>query len=134
MTMSNSGDCLTLDLDTCPCGGNTLDKLIQPALLAVLAEETAHGYRLAERLGELPICGGQKPDLSGIYRALKSMEAAGLVVASWDLSDTGPAKRLFRITPAGRQCLTHWIDTLQQYRKHINALLKTVRKAAAHDC
>lgn len=127
--MSNTGDHLTLDLDSCPCGGGTLDKLLQPAVLALLGEGPLHGYKLAERLGEMPICGGRKPDLSGIYRSLKWMEQKGLVVSSWDLSESGPARKLFRITPAGQQCLAHWVDTLEQYRKHINVLLKTVRKA-----
>jgi len=131
MTMSNTGDPLTIDPGTCPCGGGTLDKLVQPAVLAVLGEGPLHGYKLAERLGEMPICGGRKPDLSGIYRSLKWMEGKGLVVSSWDLSQSGPARRLFRITPAGQQCLVHWIDTLEQYCKHINVLLKTVRKAIA---
>ena len=127
--MSTTSDRLTLDLDTCPCGGATLDKLIQPAILALLAEGPLHGYKLADRLGEMPICGGRKPDLSGIYRSLKWMEGNGLVVSSWDLSESGPARRLFRITPAGEECLTHWIDTLEQYRRNIHVLLNTVRKA-----
>jgi len=118
-------------MDTCPCEGNTLDKLIQPAILAVLAEAPLHGYKIAERLGEMPICGGRKPDVSGIYRFLKWMEKNGYVVSSWDLSDTGPAKKSFRITPAGEDCLARWIETLERYRNQINALLKTARKSLA---
>ena len=129
--MSSTRVRLALDLDTCPCGGGTLDKLIQPAVLAVLAEGPLHGYGLAERLGQMPICGGRKPDLAGIYRCLKAMETNGLVIPSWDLSGTGPAKKTFRLTPAGEECLAHWIETLEQYYRGINALLKTARKAIA---
>lgn len=121
----------TKDMDTCPCEGGTLDKLIQPAILAVLGEGPLHGYKLAERLGEMPICGGRKPDASGIYRFLKWMEKNGYVVSSWDLSETGPAKKSFRITPAGEECLARWIETLERYRNQINALLKTARKSLA---
>jgi PadR family transcriptional regulator PadR len=127
--MSSTRSGLALDLDTCPCGGGTLDKLIHPAVLAVLAEGPLHGYRLAERLGQMPMCGGRKPDLAGIYRCLKAMETNGLVISSWDLSGTGPAKKTFRLTAAGEECLAHWIETLEQYRRGINALLKTARKA-----
>ena len=42
-----------------------LGKLVQPAILAVLGEGRLHGYKLAERLGEMPIRGERKPDLSG---------------------------------------------------------------------
>ena len=55
-----------LDLAECPCTGGTLDRLIQPAILLVLGEGPAHGYRVAERIGEMPSFAGQKPDVSGI--------------------------------------------------------------------
>jgi DNA-binding PadR family transcriptional regulator len=104
--------------------------LIQPAILVVLAEGPLHGYRLAGRIGAMPGWAGQKPDVSGIYRFLKAMQRKGLVVCSWDLSDTGPAKKSYQITPAGRRCLRRWIKTLQEHRAAIAALLKTARKAA----
>ena len=42
------------DLLNCPCAGVTLDKLIRPAILAVLADEAMHGYQVAERIREMP--------------------------------------------------------------------------------
>jgi len=120
-----------IDLGTCPCGGGTLDKLIQPAILAVLAKGPLHGYKLAERIGGMPLFGGRKPDVSGVYRALKAMESKDLVVASWDLSDSGPARKSYRLTEAGEQCLSRWIETLERYRQGITVLLKTARTAVA---
>ncbi len=119
-----------VDLQRCPCAGTTLDKLIQPAILAVLAEGPLHGYRLAERIGGMPGFAGQKPDVSGIYRFLKAMQRNGFVVSSWDLSEAGPAKKCYQITPAGRCCLRRWLKTLQQHREAVTALLRVVRKAA----
>ena len=116
---------------TCPCTGGTLDKLIQPAILAVLAKGPLHGYKLAERIGGMPLFKGRKPDVSGVYRALKAMEGKDFVVASWDLSDSGPAKKSYRLTEAGEQCLFRWIETLEQYRQGITVLLKTARAAVA---
>ena len=120
-----------LALETCPCTGGTLDKLIQPAILAVLAKGPLHGYKLAERIGRMPLFRGQKPDVSGVYRALKAMESKDLVVSSWDLSENGPAKKSYRLTEAGGQCLFRWIETLKQYRQGITVLLKTARAAVA---
>lgn len=119
------------DWDDCPCAGRTLDKLIHPAVLVVLAEGPLHGYRLAERIGESFTFGGQRPDASGVYRSLKTMEAKGLVASSWTLSDTGPAKRSYQLTPAGERCLQQWITTLEEYRDGITTLLKAARKAVA---
>ena len=117
------------DFVMCPCEGQTLDRLIQPAILVVLAGGPPHGYRLVERIGKMPGFSGQKPDASGVYRFSKTMERKELVAASWNISDTGPAKKSYRITPAGRQCLT-WIQTLDNYRRGITGLLGAARKAA----
>jgi DNA-binding PadR family transcriptional regulator len=117
--------------DECPCAGRTLDKLIQPAILAVLAEGPLHGYRLVARVGEIALVGGQPPNASGVYRFLKTMESRGLVASSWTLSDSGPAKRSYQLTAAGEVCLQHWITTLEEYRVGIGSLLKVARKAVA---
>jgi PadR family transcriptional regulator, regulatory protein PadR len=114
----------------CPCTGGTLDRLLQPAILAILASGPLHGYRLAERIGSLPGFTGPKPDVSGVYRFLKSMERKGLVVSTWSLSESGPAKKSYEITAAGRQCLREWVNTLAKYREGIGVLLKLARKAA----
>ena len=116
---------------TCPCDGDTLDKLVHPAILAILGKGPAHGYRLAEEIGSTPLFGGRKPDVSGVYRALRSMEDTDLVTASWDHSQSGPARKSYRLTEAGRQCLLRWTETLQQYRRGITALLKTAQTALA---
>ncbi|MBN1588597.1 MAG: PadR family transcriptional regulator [Pirellulales bacterium] len=114
----------------CPCSGVTLDKLIQPAILAVLSEQPAHGYRIAERIGQMPNFAEHKPDVSGVYKTLKSMDAKGLVVSSWDTPGTGHAKRLYKIAPAGRTCLARWVETLDDYLAAVAAVLKIARKAA----
>jgi DNA-binding PadR family transcriptional regulator len=114
----------------CPCVGSTLDKLLQPAILAVLADGPIHGYRLAERLGTLSGFAGQKPDTSGIYRHLKAMEGRGLVAFSWNAPTAGPAKRIYRITREGQRCLARWVQTLEEYRNRITSLLATARNAA----
>ncbi len=114
---------------TCPCTGATLDRLVQPAILAALTEGDMHGYLLAERISRMPGLSDEKPDVSGIYRFLKKMEAAGLVASSWDAGDKGHAKRLFGITSNGRACLTQWTATLDKYLKTIAALLNETKAA-----
>lgn len=130
-TLKTSGLDVVSEWDDCPCGGRTLDKLIQPAILVVLAAGPLHGYRLVERISELALSGGQEPDASGVYRYLKTMETKGLVASTWILSETGPAKRSYQLTADGERCLRKWISTLETYRDGITALLKAARKAAA---
>lgn len=119
-----------LDLSTCPCTGMTLDRLIQPAILTVLAEGPRHGYAVAEEINRRMAFGKETPDMSGIYRFLKVMEERGLVVSSWDVSHGGPARNCYKITPDGLRCLAQWIKTLERYRDGINRLLRAARSAA----
>jgi len=119
------------ELDECPCAGTTLDKLIQPAILTVLAQKDLHGYRIAQQIGRMPSFRGRKPDVSGVYRFLRAMEERGLVVASWDVSDRGPAKRLYALTAAGRRCLKRWGETLERYQAAVGGLVAMTREALA---
>jgi len=117
----------------CPCAGHTLDKLLQPAILALLCVEPLHGYRLVERLGDMPMLGGRRPDASGVYRCLRLMEGLDVVEATWDASRTGPARKSYRITPRGRQCLAQWVRTLDEYRRNIDELVHLARTALGPD-
>ena len=114
----------------CPCRGATLAKLMQPAILALLAEGGLHGYDIVQRAAKLPTLRGNRPDPTGIYRILKSMARRGLLAAAWDASAKGPAKRSYTLTAAGRDCLAAWVQTLRDYRDSIDSLLKTTRRAA----
>ncbi len=118
------------EYDNCPCAGATLDKLLQPVVLAVLAEESMHGYELAKRIGDLPVFLHQSPDLSGIYRLLKNLESRDLVVAEWDTSELSRAKRRYSITANGQKCLAAWHETLKNYRHTVDALLVLTGKKA----
>lgn len=116
----------------CPCTGATLDRLVQPAILAAMTEGPIHGYRLAERIHEMIGLSGDRPDVSGVYRFLKRMEATGLVVSGWEAAgDNGHAKRVYEITADGRRCLGRWTTTLECYLETITTLLNETKAAAA---
>ena len=117
-------------LEGCPCVGATLDKLVQPAVLAILAEGPEHGYAVVRRLGGLRLSATRKPDAAGVYKALKAMQGRGLVASAWDAPEAGPARRRFRLTAAGRRCLARWQGTLEVYRDGIEELVGMVRHAA----
>lgn len=111
----------------CACDGRTLARLVQPAILTALAQGEAHGYMIVRRLSEMPMYRGHKPDATGVYRFLRQMEQTGLVTSEWETSKAGPAKRLYRLSGAGRDCLGRWVATLAQYREAIGQLLELTR-------
>ena len=123
---------------TCACEGHTLDRLLQPAVLAILADGALHGYALVERLKESPTMRGSKPNDTGVYRLLNVLEQQGLVTHQLEDSELGPARRVFALTESGRVCLGKWVGTLDKYQAAIADLVVTMRAAnvdaAIGDC
>jgi len=119
-------------LAACPCSGATLTKLVQPAILVLLAQGPLHGYAVAQRLGSLRLLRGAQPDPTGVYRMLKSMQVRGLVTCSWSRSSSGPAKRLYCLTASGTRCLERWVATLNEFDAAVTELLRTAQAICRH--
>jgi PadR family transcriptional regulator, regulatory protein PadR len=75
-----------------------LDRLLSPAVLALLAREQAHGYEFIRQLKGLDMFAEVLPDISGVFKALKSMEEEGLIPSNCEFGDIGPAKRPYSMT------------------------------------
>ncbi|WP_425059608.1 hypothetical protein SCACP_02020 [Sporomusa carbonis] len=118
-----------IDIKKCPCMGINLDKLIQPAILTLLSAAELHGYIIVQKLQETCILQGKRPDPSGVYRCLRLMEQRGLVTAVWNVSDPGPARRLYTITDIGLECLRNWIHTLENYHRSLGNFLVSAKNA-----
>lgn len=114
-----------MDFDQCACAGINLDKLIQPMILIFLAKQELHGYGLVQEITNSPMLKGAKPDPTGVYRFLRSMESRNLIVSSWELVESGPPKKTYKITEEGIACVEKWIVTLRDYMNSIETLLET---------
>jgi len=117
----------------CGCEGHTLDHLLQPTVMALLAAGPQHGYALIEQLSESPILNGTKPDNTGVYRLLKMLEEQGMVRHEVVDSGAGPSKRVYELTEAGWKCLSQWAATLDVYQQAIAKLVAIMRNAANTD-
>ena len=126
--MSNTRQHPIESFEDCPCAGRNLDKFIQALVLAGLSDGPLHGYRILQNLASLPMFEGHRPDATGIYRFLKAMEERGLVTSAWDLAESGPAKRMFDLTAAGRVCMAKWVATIDTYHRQVGQLLEYLRK------
>ncbi len=83
-------------------------------VLAVLDNESLHGYGIAARLEEAgagTVAGGT------LYPVLKRLLAGGLVNAEWETGGHGPARKVYSLTPSGRGDLARhrqeWLRTHQ---------------------
>lgn len=119
------------ELRECAQLGQSLSRLSQPTILTILAasDKPLHGYVIVQKAAESPMFGGKKPDATGVYRTLKSMEANGLVSSEWNSPKAGPAKRSFVLTDEGRLTLRRWIDSLACYQVTIGELRKEASTA-----
>lgn len=94
-------------------------------LLALLAEaqEPLYGYLIAKRLDAdsqdgLPVKQGT------LYPVLRSMEAKSLLSSFVEPSASGPPRRYYSITPAGRDSLRSWKQAWVGTRDFVDAVLE----------
>lgn len=92
--------------------------LLHPCLLLLLKEEPDYGYDLVTRLKKL----GIDDDSASVYRALRALEEQHAVSSHWHTSSTGPARRVYLLTPVGEEQLHAAVEaaiemhaTIQRY-------------------
>ena len=73
---------------------------VRPCVLLLLREHPAHGYDLLERLRTF---GFSPSDPGRLYRALRGLEADGLVRSAWEPSESGPNRRIYELTREGME-------------------------------
>jgi PadR family transcriptional regulator PadR len=95
------------------------------AMLVLLKERECHGYELFRRLATTGFVG---PSATQIYRLLRTMERTGLINATWDLSDKGPARRVYSLTPSGDQYLRDQVPSLLAERDALQVVLASYRR------
>lgn len=104
---------------------------MREALLALLSKEPSHGYALHQRLSAA--LGQAQPELNPgqVYVALSRLERGGLVAAREVAQGSRPDKKVYEVTPAGRQLVSQWLAELSWHRQApVEFHLKLVAAAA----
>ncbi len=86
---------------------------LRGCLLLLLKERPGHGYDLFVRLEPFGVVQG---DPAFIYREVRWLEGAGLVRQRWEITERGPARRVYRLTSAGERAVKRW--SAAQLRRH----------------
>jgi PadR family transcriptional regulator len=91
----------------------------QSYILVILAQGRSYGYQIRQRLEDE--FGYQKAvaDPGALYRLLREMEAAHFIESTWDIAETGPARRYYQLTDAGRDQLKLEAERLTRLTKRI---------------
>ncbi|MBC7263367.1 MAG: helix-turn-helix transcriptional regulator [Chloroflexi bacterium] len=94
---------------------------VQPWLLLLLLQKPSHGYELMERLAQDEDSPSADPGL--LYRTLRQLEEEGLVQSSWDTEGSGPARRLYKVTPEGVEYLHARAVNIRRTRERLDRFL-----------
>ena len=113
----------------CTCGMGNLYRFVEPVILLLLKEKgEAHGYELAGSVAEHALTDAQI-ETAALYRTLRTLESNGHVESRWDVSGSGPARRLYRLSDSGLEHLRDWIVILEQMSKSMTAFVRVARAA-----
>jgi DNA-binding PadR family transcriptional regulator len=102
-------------------GPEALKGHLDALLLAVVAAEPAHGYRILEDLKRRSGGSFDLPE-GTVYPALHRLERGGLVASRWTLS-SGRRRRVYRITRRGRSALARQRHEWEQFAGAVEAVL-----------
>jgi DNA-binding PadR family transcriptional regulator len=95
----------------------------QLLLLAVLAEGPRHGYAIArevERRSKEALSLGE----GALYPALRALEREKQIVGTWEIQPSGPARRVYAITDAGRKKLAKQVNAWETLVDAVGRVIK----------
>jgi PadR family transcriptional regulator PadR len=93
---------------------------LDTCLLALLAQRPTHAYELVLRLEQQGLRG---VGYGTVYPLMGRLRRDGLVSQSVEASPAGPPRKVFEVSPAGRQALIEWTRQWVQTTNDINGLL-----------
>jgi PadR family transcriptional regulator PadR len=99
---------------------------LQYCVLALLADEERYGFDLVRALAETD---GMVTSEGTIYPLLSRLRRDGLVETTWRESTSGPPRRYYRLTEAGRAALQAFKDEWGRFRNAVDHFVE--RKAGS---
>ena len=94
--------------------------VLDMCMLALLAKEPAHGYELVRRLNS---AGFDTVGYGTVYPLLTRMRRLGLVADAPESSPTGPPRKVYGLTEAGRRTLGGWTTQWTEFTDMVNGTL-----------
>jgi PadR family transcriptional regulator PadR len=97
---------------------------LQYCVLALLAEEERYGFDLVRALAEVD---GMVTSEGTIYPLLSRLRRDGLVQTTWRESSSGPPRRYYRLTQAGRSALGTFLEEWRTFRDAVDHFIGRTR-------
>lgn len=122
-----------MPLRTCPRHGKdhprtramgNLYRFVEPVLPFLPRERgRSYGYQLAGELRQYAPA-GSGIEVAALYRTLRQLEENDCVTSEWDVDGSGPASRLYTLTPGGKRHLKERISVLDRLSQSMNRFVE----------
>ena len=91
-------------------------------LLSIIdkAEEPLYGYEIAKQLQQ-----DNEGKTGAIYPVLRNLHGKGLIDCDVRMSESGPPRKYFSISPLGKAVLTQWLAIWRSTQQQVNNILGT---------
>ncbi len=115
------------DRQSCTCAMGNLYRFVEPVLLLLLnLHGRSHGYELSGKLAEYALTDAEI-EAAALYKTLRQLEGTGCVTSEWDLAGPGPARRVYALTPRGREHLDEWIAVIDHMSRSMSRFVRAAR-------
>jgi PadR family transcriptional regulator PadR len=105
-----------------------LYRFVEPVVLLLLKKKGhSYGYDLSSDLAEYALTDAEI-ERGALYRVLRQLETNGNVVSEWDIEDSGPARRIYKLTAKGERHLEEWATVLQHVSKSMTRFVAETKR------
>lgn len=94
---------------------------LEYCVLALLSSEERYGFDLVRSLSSVD---GMVTGEGTIYPLLSRLRKDGLVSTTWEESPSGPPRRYYRLTAAGRKALGNFSEEWDRFRDAVDHFMK----------
>ena len=108
-------------------GSKKAERYIQSSILMTLKIRPSYGYELIKEISQFGFVEGHAPP-GMIYRHLRDLEENGLVSSKWETEGTGPARRVYQLTPEGGDVLDYWIVYMKNQVEKLQNFIEIYQK------
>lgn len=117
----------------CTCAMGNLYRFVEPVVLLLLKKKgQSYGYDLSADLQHFALTDAEI-ERGALYRTLRQLEGNGNVKSDWETDNTGPARRVYKLTAKGERHLEEWATVLDHVSKSMARFVRDTRGTLQHN-
>jgi PadR family transcriptional regulator PadR len=98
-----------------------LKGILSIVIINLIQDKPMHGGEMYQKMKETYQF---NPPRGIIYALLRRMENDGLILSTWDIQESGPARRMYRITDEGTEYLKAGMERAKKTSRIISILIE----------